>query len=249
MNRFERRVTLRVLGIHVAVVLFVLVQSFLHGCFLPRPKDDIIIFTEFGEAPSTPEIVEVEEMPRPEPPRPAPQQAEPLPKVTPPVEIPKPPITPQEVPEPTPKKQPDPPKPTWTPTPVDQIKVGEKVNDPAPKLTQEQISKALSNIVKPAPAPTAKPGNPNEIAAYTSLIYETFYRVWAQPASAAARPAVITFSISSTGRIKSWRLSTSSGDPNYDATVKSAMNAVGSLSRSPPDGYSLDDIQMTFKID
>jgi len=241
MNRFERRVTLRVLAVHAAVVLFVILQSALQGCFRPKPKQEIITYIDFGAPAPTPEVQEVQKMSEPEP-APAPEP-EPTPAPKP---APKPTPKPTPKPEPKPERKPEPKKPDWKPVDPSQIKIGKKVDDPAPqpKISQSEIKSALKDVVESS----APVGNPSEIAAYDALIHKTFYNAWTQPAVAAARPAEVTISITSTGRIKSWRLSLSSGDPAYDATVQDAVKRIASLPRNPPAGYPLDNIVIKFSL-
>ncbi len=247
MNRFERRITLRVLAIHAAVILFLFLQSTLQGCFRPEPKPEIVTFIEFGEPAPTPVIEEVSEMPEPEHPTPAPQEQVETPV---PVKIPDPIPTPTKpTVEPVKKVQPpkvEPKKPKWEPVDPSQIKIGKKVpvTPVKPVISQSDIRKELSDIVKPS----ATPGNPNEISAYDAHIHSAFYKAWAQPAVAAARSAKVTIAITATGRIKTWRLSQSSGDPEYDATVESAVRKISILPKKPPAGYPLNNIVINFSI-
>lgn len=242
MNRFERRVTLRVLAIHAGVVLFVILQSVLQGCFHREPKKEIITYIDFGAPAPTPEVQEVQSMSEPEP-TPAPEP-EPAPTPEPPKPEPKP--VPKPVAKPIPKPEPKPkPKPKPTYTRPEDIKIGKRVNNPAPQptISPSEITRALKDVVD-----TSRVGNPSEIAAYDALIQQTFYNAWTQPAAAAARPTEVTISITSTGRIKSWRLSLSSGDPAYDATVEAAVKRVTALPRTPPSGYPLDNNVITFRL-
>ncbi len=250
MNQFKRRITLRVLGIHAAVVVVLMLQSLLHGCFRPEPKPEIVTFIDFGEPMPTPVIEEVTEISRPEPqpaptpdPTPVPEPPKPTPKPTP---VPKPQPKPVPTPEPKPEPKAEPKKSDWSPASVDEIKKGKRINDtpPKPVISADEIRKELSDISKPV----TKSGNANEISAYDAHIHSVFYNAWDQPAIAASRPARITISITSTGRIKSWRLSQSSGDPEFDATVERAVKSISILPQKPPAGYPLNDIVINFNI-
>jgi TonB family protein len=245
MNRFEARVCLRVLGIHAGVVFFFVIQSFLHGCFHREPKREIVTFVDFGEPRPTPDIQEVKSItPDPQPaPTPEPViQEQPKPRP-----VPKPEPKPVPKPEPKPAPKPEPKKSDWTPVAADQIKIGKKVNDtPAqPAISPADIQKQLSGIVD---KPSAKAGNPDEIAAYDAHIHSVFYNAWTQPAVAAAQPAEVTISITATGLIKTWRLTRKSGDAEYDASVESAVRKISMLPKKPPAGYPLDNIVITFSI-
>ena len=184
---------------------------------------------------------EPEPTPTPEPkPAPTPEPPKPEPKP-----VPKPVAKPIPKPEPKPAPKPEPKKSDWKPVDPSQIKIGKKVSNPAPKpaISPSDIKSALKDVVD-----SSNVGNPSEVAAYDALIQKTFYDAWTQPAVAAARPAEVTISITSTGRIKSWRLSLSSGDPAYDATVEAAVKRVTMLPRTPPSGYPLDNNVITFRL-
>jgi TonB family protein len=252
MNTFERRVALRVLGIHVGIVLLLLITSALKGCFRPKLKPEIVTFIEFGQ-PAPPVAVEqVDQMSDPEPPAPQPEPA-PMPEPVKPIPKPTPKPTPKPAPKPkpTPKPEPKPEKPKWKPTPVDQIKKGQKIEPvkPAkPAVSEQDIQKALSGIQSSSPKTSGPVGNPNAIAAYDSHIYQVFYNAWERPATPAVRPAKVTFSISSSGRILSSRLSQSSGDAAFDASVMAAIRSVSVLPKKPPEGYPLNNNVVQFTI-
>ncbi|MBN2162362.1 MAG: TonB family protein [Pontiellaceae bacterium] len=251
MTRFTRRVVLRVLGIHAAVVLFVLLQSMLQGCFHPEPKREIVTFIEFGQPAPAPNVQEVDHMDEPEqveepaPPEevtPTPQVVDPPPREL-PVPVPKDPVPV----DPTPKEQkvlePPPKKNNWTAAKVDDIKVAPLIDAPRAQTPKINVSEAFSDLTASSNA-----GNPDEIAAYDALINKAFHNAWVQPAAPASRPAKITISISSTGRITGWKLSQSSGDAEYDESVRSAAKRITVLPRKPPTGYPLKDIVIQFNV-
>ena len=251
MNRFERRVVLRVLGIHVAVVLFLLMQSVLQGCFHPKPPAaiEVGLIVERGRSTSTPAVQEVAQMDEPESPAEETPVEEPTPveEVAPPVELPVP--VPQDV-QPERKKDPEPEKKEsdWKPVSLDDMKkqMGEapkKVVNPQPAPQKIDVQGEFSDLTTASSA-----GNPNANAAYDALIHKVFRNAWARPAAPAMRPAKVTISITSNGRIKSWKLTQSSGDSQYDESVKNAAKKISILPRKPPSGYPLDGITIEFNI-
>ena len=194
MNTFERKVTVRVLGIHLGVVALIVVQSALKSCFHPKPKHEIVTFVEFGSPGPSVEIQPVQQMEEPKTPEPkAPQPKPEIPKPKPkPIPQPKPEV-PKPKPEaakPKPEPKPEPkPKSDWKPVDPKDIKIGKKVNatPTKPAISQSDIKQAFSDIARPST--TSTPGNPNEFSSYDSKIYTVFYNAWSQPAANAARPA------------------------------------------------------------
>jgi protein TonB len=243
MNAFERKIALRVVVIHVAVIGFFMIVAGLKGCFRRPPKPEIVTFIEFGQPAPPVQVQEVAEQPEPQP---APPKPEPPKEVPEPRAIPKPKPKPKELPKPK-----EAPKPKWKPTPVDTSKAKriKAPEPPKPAISSKDIEKALSGISSPSAKPDEGPvGNPNEIAAYDALIHQVFNRPWVRPAVPGARPAKVTISISSTGQILSSRLSQSSGDSAFDASVMDAVRSVKMLPRKPPNGYPLDNIVVQYRI-
>lgn len=254
MNRFELKITWRVVGIHFAVVGLLLIQSLLHGCFRPKPKPEMVTFVDMVNPAPPVQVQEVQHISNPEPKPEPPQDNTPAPE-PPKVNIPEPkPIKktvqpvkkPVKLPVVKPKPKPK-PKPKWKPVSAEQIKknLGKRVKPKPvkPAISKSEISKALSNIVH---APSAS-GNPSEFSAYDSRIYAIFYGAWNQPASNAARPAKVRISMLSNGRITSRTLIQKSGDDAFDRTVMDAVNSVSELPR-PPSGYPLDNIIVQFTV-
>ena len=250
MNDYQRKIALRVLGIHIAVVVWLLLFAGLKGCFRPKPRPEIVTFIEFGQPAPPVEIQPVADLPDPSPPAPAPKP-EPAP-VPEPIKksLPKPDPAPTPKPEPKPAPTPkpkEPEKPQWKPVDPKDIKIGKKVSEPRPSrssITAQDISKALKDVQQ-----SDRPiGTPDANRAYDSHIYSIFYNAWAQPAVPAVRPAEISLSITADGRIRSWRLSRSSGDAQFDATVEQAVKSITVLPRKPPAGYPLDNIVVQFRI-
>jgi TonB family protein len=253
MNRFERKITLRVLGIHVAVIAFLLLQSLLHGCFRPKPKPEIVTFVEFGQPGPAVSIQEVSEMPEPTP-DPAPEP-DPLPVPKPkPLPLPDP-VKSEPVAAPKPKLEPEPvsrpepaPKPKWKAVDPDKIKQGPRVNDapaPQPTLSQSDIREALSGVVESSSAV----GNPNEVATYPGKVSNYFYPYWTPPASASAASDAceIRVTFRKDGVITGRKLMRSSGDAIYDQSAMAAVRAVSTVPR-PPAGYAFDYVEIEFKI-
>lgn len=239
MNAFQKKVTLRVVAVHAAIVLVVFLFSVVPSCFRPKEKE-IVTFIEFGAPAPQVSVEEVADMTEPEP-TPTPPEPEPEP-----APIPEP-I--KKKPEPI-KKKPEPIKKKVEPKqrlarPED-IKIGPKIKPTpkAPTVSSKDIKQALSGISTPA----ATAGNPDEIAAYDAHIYSVFYNAWSQPGTPAIRPAGVTISIQSNGRILTRRLSTSSGDAQFDATVMAAVRSISIFPRKPPSGYPLDNIVVQFRI-
>jgi TonB family protein len=245
MNRFERRIVLRVLGIHAAVILVLMMNSLLQGCFRREPKPDIVTYIEFGSPQPTPQIQEVDEMPAPEPePMPEPVVRE----APPPKPIPKPEPKPIPKPEPKPQPKPEPKKPDWKPTPADQIKIGDKVNStpPKPVISESDIRKELNKVRE---TPTTQSGNPDEIAAYVSKVGQYFYPYWTPPSSAspASGTCVVRISFTKDGRITGRKKIQPSGDSQYDDSVMDAVRSVSTVPR-PPAGYPYDFVEVEFRI-
>jgi len=253
MNPFERKVTVRVLGIHLGVVAFLMMNSALKGCFRPKPKPEIVTFIEFGSPAPKVHVQEVEQMAKPEPAAPAPKP-EPAAIPEPAKPKPKPKPTPKPEPKPAPKPEtkaaPKPePKPQWKPVDPKDIKIGKKINDPAPKpvLSEDVIEKNLKGIVGD-PTPRMTPGSPDADAAYISQIADFFDRLWTKPdSSAPAASAVVRIHISKWGTITKRTRIQSSGDAAFDASVMSAVNSVNSVPK-PPSSFPYDYVEVEFRI-
>lgn len=253
MNRFERKVTVRVIGIHFAVIGLLWLQSLLHGCFRPKPRPEIVTFIEFGQPAPTPAVQEVERMAetRPEPkPEPAPTPEPVIPKPQPkpePRPAPKPEPKPAPKPEPKPQPKPEPKKPDWTPVKASEIDTSKsKVIKPTPTkpaISQAEIN-SLNNIVKPPPTV----GSPDEVAAYVSSVVSYLYPYWIPPPAASSETAgcKVRIYMNKSGGITDRRKMRGSGDSHYDQTVMDAVNSVSSVPR-PPAGYPYDYVEIDFR--
>ncbi|MEI6891979.1 MAG: TonB C-terminal domain-containing protein [Pontiella sp.] len=254
MNTFQRKVALRIAGIHVVIILCIMMMSGLKGCFRPKEKLEIEMFVEFGQAAPAVAIQEVAQMSEPEPePAPAPPP-EPVPAPLPePVKktIPKP--TPKkEVPKPQPKPKPEPKKPKWTPTDVSEIKLGKTVaatKPIKPAVSSAEIQQALRNVQSRVPTSAAGPvGNPNADAAYVSQIGSYFDRRWTKPRSSAPSASTIfRIYISKWGTITRSVKIQGSGDAAFDDSVARAIHSVSTVPK-PPSSFSYDYVEVEFRI-
>lgn len=256
MNEFKRKITVRVVGVHAAVILLMLAIPALRGCFKPKPKE-IVTFIEFG-APAEPVSVEaVSQMADPEPvrpppapepePAPIPEPVKPKPK---PVELPKP--KPIEKPKPVEKPKPkpaEPEKPKWKPVDPKDIKIGKTVNSSPkpPSITSADIKKALAGIASSAPVSS---GNPSQFNDYYAQVMSLFYTHWKPPAAAssATGSAIVRISMRSNGQITKRAKIKGSGDALYDRTVMDAVNAVSTMPRPPAD-YPYDFVEVVFTLE
>lgn len=252
MNAFERRIALRVFGIHVGVIVFFVLVAGLKGCFQTKPKPEIVTFIEFGQAAPPVAVEQVAQMTEPEPPAPAPEPEPEPAKVPEPVKkpLPKPKPKPKEAPKPKPKPKPEPEKPKWKPTPADQIKVSKKKIEPEkPAIDPSEID--LSKVQSKSstkPSVSGPVGNPNADAAYISQIGSYFDRRWTKPdSSAPAASAVVRIYISKWGTITQRTKIQGSGDAAFDASVMRAVNSVSTVPK-PPSGFSYDYVEVEFRI-
>jgi TonB family protein len=236
MNAFQRKIKLRVVGVHAAIIFLMIVIPAIKGCFKPRPKE-IVTFIEFGAAPATVNLQPVAKMAEPEAPAPEPDPT-PIPEPVKP--------RPKPVEKPMPK---EPEKPKWKPVKASDIKIGKKVksSSPAPpSISSSEIRKALSGIV----SSSASPGSPSRFNDYYARVMAIFYQRWTPPASAtsATGSAVVRISMRKNGQITKRAKIKSSGDPLYDRTVMDAVNAVSTMPL-PPDDYPYDYVEVIFTLD
>ncbi len=256
MNRFERKAILVIFGAHALVFFWFFVVllwlSALKGCFQPKPKPEIVTFIEFGEPAPPVAVQEVEQMPEPEPPAPEPA---PTPEPVQPAPIPEPekktlPKPKTETPKPKPKPKPvEPEKPKWKPTPVNQIKKGQKVEPVKPAIDPTEISKALKSVQSSDALPTVGPvGNPDADAAYITQIGRYFDTRWNEPPNASPASSVIyRIFISQWGSITKRTKIQGSGDSAFDASVAEAVNSV-STAPKPPSGFPYEYVEVEFRI-
>ena len=239
MNAFQKKITWRVVGIHVAVIALVWLFAIVPRCFVRKPKE-IITFVDFGAPAPQVNVQQVSQLPDPEPPEPAPIP-EPVKKKPEPIKKKPEPI--KKKPEPVKKIEPK--KPKWKPTKVDPSKSKKiKATPKKPTVSERDINKALSGITSPTPTKAA--GNPSEFAAYDAQVMRRFYGVWARPAAPAARPAEVRISVTKSGRITGRTLVKGSGDSSFDQSVMAAVRSVSTLPK-PPVGYP-DNFVVRFSI-
>jgi TonB family protein len=251
MTLFQRQIAIRVLSVHAAVILLVVVVPFMRGCFTPKPKE-IITFIEFGGPAAQVDIEQVSRMAEPEAPAPEPEPApipEPVkqkpkvvPKAKPKEKAPEPkPV--EKKPEPKPKA---PEKPKWKPVDSKDIKKGKKINEAPskPTLSASDISKGLSGISSGAT------GNPNQFNDFYARVKNQFFNRWTPPATATASTGsvIVRISFRKNGQITKRAKIKGSGDTLYDRTVMDAVNAV-SMVPNPPSDYPYDYVEVTFVLD
>lgn len=252
MNAFQRKVALRVLGIHVAFILLLVIFSGLKGCFRRKPKPEIVTFIEFPQAAPSVEIEPVSELSEPDPIETPPEEPVKVPDPIPKPSKPKP-----EPKEKTPKRKVEPPKPKvekpkWKPTKVDPTK--SKVIKPTKKTPaidpkKIDLSDVLEKKATPTSTQTSRPvGNPNADASYISQIGRFFDQRWIKPdSSAPAASAVVRVYISKWGTITRRTKIQGSGDNAFDASVMKAVNSVSKV-EPPPSGFSYDYVEIEFRI-
>ncbi len=238
-NAFQKKIGLRVVVIHVALILVLVVGSFLRGCFRPKPKEEIATFIEFGAPAPQVEVVSVSQLAEPEASRPKPA---PIPEPVKPTPKPKP----KPTPKPKPKvEKPKPKKPRYTPP--DKIKIGKKVNEQPskPTISSADIKKAMSDIS----SPRKSSGDPSRFSYYYSQVMAKLHAAWVPPntVGAISRPAEVRFSMRSNGSVTARKLTTSSGNAVFDQTVMKAANRVGVLPKPPPD-YNFDYVIVPFAM-
>lgn len=255
MTAFQRKVALRVLGIHVGVILFLMMISGMKGCFRPKPRPEIVTFIEFGQAAPPVSVEQVTQMTEPEP-QPAPQpDPEPAPLAD-PVKKPIPQPTPKKViPKPTPKPK-ETPKPKKKLVKAKDIKIGPKVEAPKPvkpAVSATDIKKALKSVQSSSstvskPTTTGPVGNPNADNAYISQIGSFFDQRWTKPdSSSPSASAVVRIYISQWGTITRRTKIQGSGDSAFDASVMSAVNSVSTVPK-PPSGFSYEYVEVEFRV-
>jgi TonB family protein len=256
MNEFQRKITLRVLGIHAAIILLLLMTSLTRGCFKPKPKE-IVTFIEFGGPAPQVSVEQVEQMSEPEPVAPEPQPAPEPERIPEPVK-PKPQPKPKPVAKPKPKpkvetpkpKPKEPEKPKWKPIDPKDIKIGKKVGDSSPKtksVSAADIKKALSGIASSSPSSS---GNPSQFNDYYARVMSLFYNHWTPPASASAATGstIVRISMLKNGQITKRSKIKGSGDSLYDKTAMDAVNAVSTMPR-PPSNYPYDYVEIIFTLE
>ena len=155
------------------------------------------------------------------------------------VPVPEPVVDP--VREPAPIKK----KPSWKPTPVNEIRKGKRVTSaPAmPKLDASTIDKALAEV-KPIV------GSSDPFAAYYKEVMRLLYARWSPPTRVGegSSAPVVRFEVQASGRILTRTLVEGSGIKEYDESV---MQAVASVSQLPrlPEGYPYSYVEVVFTIE
>ena len=258
MDAFRKKVALRVVGAHAAIVALVLLVPLLRGCFRSKPRE-IVTFVEFAAAPPQVSVEDVPQLaePEPEPPAPAPEpEPAPIPEPAKPKPVPKPKPKPKPKAKPKPKpkpkvqaSKPKPKKPKWKPVDPKHIKIGKRVDAPSPKpaLSSAEISRALAGIASSSSATTADPSRFNS---YYARVMRLFYTHWKPPATAtsASGSAIVRIYMRKNGQIVKRKKIKGSGDAVYDRTAMDAVNSVGTLPKPPPD-YPFDYVEVVFTLE
>ena len=254
MNAFQKKITMRVLLAHAAVIIYLIVISVIPSCFRPKPKE-IVTFIEFGGPAPQVSVEAVSTMTEPEPPAPAPEP-EPEPAPIPEPVKPKPKLKPVEKPKPKPKvekpkpKLKEPEKPKWKPVDPKNIKIGKKVNDTPrqPRVSSVDIKKALAGIA--SSSSSGATGNPSQFNDYYASVMRVFYNHWKPPASARSTTGstIVRISMRENGQITKRAKIKGSGDSLYDKTAMDAVNAVSTMPK-PPSNYPYNYVEVSFTLD
>ena len=204
----------RVLLVHIGVVTFFLLFSFLKGCFKLRPKPEIVTYIMLGEVDAKSKPIAVAPLPEP---------------------------VLDSIQEPTPINK----KPSWKPTPVNEIRKGKRVTSaPAmPKIDASTIEKTLAE---------AKPilGSSDPFAAYYKEVMRLLYARWSPPTrvGGGSSVSVVRFEVQASGKILTRSLVEGSGVNAYDESVMQAAASVSHLPRLP-EGYPYSYIEVVFTIE
>lgn len=203
------------IAIHVGLITFLVLTTFIQGCKLRNEPLDLVEFTIAVDPP----LVE-----------PEPDIPEIVPEVKP--TPPKPDDIAIDKPKPKPKPKQSPPKPKKEKKPIQKgERITRKTPSPVPpkekqKLSDAEIEKWLNKGAKIG-ATTSLPAN--EASLNASLLMKNFYDAWRPPTreESGNRPAVVVFGISRDGTLINPRISVSSGSSAYDNSCIDAVLRVG----------------------
>ena len=242
MTPFQRKIALKVVGAHVAIIVVVWFCAVIPSCFKPKPKETVT-FIEFGAPAPQVDVEQVNRMADPEPPAPEPEPA-PIPEPVKPTPKPKP------KPKPKVEKPKEPEKPKWKATKPEDINPNKSkriIKKPSkPSVSEKDIQKALSGIS----TPTGLSGDPSQFNDYYARVMSLFYNHWKPPASAtsATGSAIVRISMRKNGQITKRAKIKGSGDALYDRTVMGAVNTVSTMPK-PPSNYPYDYVEVTFTLE
>lgn len=256
MNSLQKKITKRVLIIHLIIIFMMVVIPLIRSCFNIKPKEMItmVVMEDFAPSVNIETVANLEKVDSSpsEPTRPDPP---PKPDVVPePVKKPKlqakppkkdKPILKPKVEKPKPKvEKPKPKKDAWKPTKTSEMKKGKQVNE-KPRISKSDIKKALTGITQKKGAT----GVPGEFNSYYGKVMSKLYSVWVPPATVTsiARSAEVRFSIRKNGTITARRLSVSSGNSVFDQTVMAAANKISILPKAPSN-YKYDYVIVPFAM-
>lgn len=234
----------------VLILLFIIIPLILHWCERRKPRE-IVTYIDLQAAalPDFAQPVEKVEIPEPELEKPIPE-----PEIKDKIPLPKPTAKPTAKPteKPTPKptakvtaKPTANPTPKPTPTPRKKIELNKtlvKRNDdkkektpPKPKLTRDDIAKALGGAVASSASggQRAEDGIPSW---YYREVQQAMFDLWQQPSdlgAAAGKVTRVSIRVMKNGTITRRDLVSSSGIPLMDSSVMTAIETVPRLSPLP----------------
>jgi TonB family protein len=214
-----------------------------------------------------PEPIKPEPKPEPkvEPPKPKPPEPKVVEKPKPKLETPKPTPKPEPVKKPEPKPEPVKPKPE----PVKKVsyedylkqhKIEQQKPVPKPQPIPQPIQKTTvptintgdisANLRELANSnnQTTQAGSPyvsaNELSRYHAYVNSILQSMWRAPEGQrfAGLKTLVRFRVESDGRISSYMIHTSSGDPDFDAVALSIFKRLTRLN-APPKGKPQDLVQ------
>lgn len=243
--------------LHVAVI----VGAFLISIIQPPEKPKEMIFELVAPPPSAPDVPSTEpamEFTAPTPPVPVPQ-----PKVEPPPPkpVPKPPPPkPKPVEKPKPVPTPPPPKPVEVPKPMS-IEEFRKLNPQKPKPKTTTPPKTVKvprvdtrfnvnlrdTVVNVDSLAGLSQIQQSELQNYIARLREALRLCWSKPDGLpAATAADVEFHVAPNGSFSRIRITRSSGQTMFDASVVESFSTLGTAGQTP-DGKPLH-LRYTFRI-
>lgn len=254
------------IALHVTITVAAIVSVLMQSIFKQENQEPLKPFEMVEPAPEQPEMPQQQQETLPE----IAQQQEMKPIE--PIELPQPEPEPNPAPEPEPQPKPEPapsPKPEPSPKPKPKPQPPKKVS--FSEFAKKNPRKTRQNNVQPRPqAPikvgkiSAKTSNVDNIAnittkggssaavrnlldAYVKEIHRKAKSNWAKPVAAQNidYTAKVEFKVSKTGIISGLRIIQSSGNPEFDKSVISALN---SISLPPPPDNDPHTVYITFSL-
>ncbi len=267
MTRFQ--VFVRVVAFHALILGLIVILPLLKGCEW-FPKKEQIITVDLGSLPLPPPPDEAQEDPPEEDePEDLISEATPVPKptATPPpaaTATPVPTMTPMPeatpVPTATPRPQPT-PTPEWKATTAEEIEerirnMQQDIDPPvaaptmSPQQIQDMISQGLPAGGTGAGVAAGNPGAGVNLGGVDAEVHKRMFSAWEQPIHLSANAglkAVASVNVQKNGNISSSRILRSSGNIEFDESVKRALSVVKFAKPLPPDySGSVYNIEITF---